>query len=153
MRPNASIPCFALLLFLLAGSAVRAQGADDKFMLCPFLGFDRCVPLTDHAMHERDLSDDDRQMIGTLQRLAASPDDALLDSIAVSFAPPRQPYASTSVVAVWYADRRDDSEQPRRFGCGLYLLLCHNGELIQINYGLQDKFKLIWNNPPAPQSK
>jgi hypothetical protein len=147
-----SLPRFALLLVLFAGSAVRAEGADDRFMLCPFLGFDRCAPLTDGAMQERGLSDDDREMIGKLQRLAASPDQALLESIATSFAPPRQPYASTVLVAVWYPDQRDDDEPPQCFACGLHLLL-HNGELIQINYGLHDKFMLIWNNPPAPQSK
>jgi hypothetical protein len=133
-----------LLTVWLLGLSQASAHADDKFLLCPFLGFGHCVPLTDTAMQDRAMSTEDRQMIAKLQRLSRTPDRALLEDIAQSFDAPQQPYASRGMSALWFPDRQDDC-----FACGLHLLL-HKGNLVQINWGMKGKFMLIWNDPPAP---
>lgn len=106
------------------------------------------MPLTGAAVKDRGLSDEEKQMIEKLKRLTSELDKAVLESVAKSFAAPQRPYAPADFVPIWYPDRRDDGEQPKCFACGLHLLL-HNEDLIQINYGMKDKFMLIWNNPPT----
>jgi len=141
-------------IVLLAGlCGVCAQSADDKFMICPFLEFGNCLPLTDAAVQDRSPSREEKQIIEKLRRLASAPDNALLEDIAKSFGDPQRPYAPAGFVSLWYPDLQDDRAQPKCFACGLHLVL-HNDELIQINYGMKGKFMLIWNNPPAaPQPK
>jgi hypothetical protein len=137
-----------ILLFALATSrATTAQNAFHDFMICPFLAFNRCAPLSDAALQDRGVSDEERRIIETLKQIASAPDDALFKQIAPLFGAPQQPYAPADFVAVWFPSRGDDGDQPKCPGCGLRLLL-YKDALIQINYGVQGKFTFIWNNPP-----
>ena len=144
---------FALLLglCLLGFSATSAQ-AFEKYLLCPFLDFTTCTPLSDAAVEKYGLSADEKELLAKMRRLTETPDQALLDEIAASFAPPRTMFASSNMLKLWFPDRRDDSAEPKCLACGLNFFVLDDN-LVQLTWGMQGRFMLIYNNPPAASPK
>ena len=125
-----------------ARPSVGARASGRRLHVLPFLDFGNCAPLTDAAVQQRGLSEQEKQTLEKLKRMTSAPDLALIQDIAKSFAAPKRPYARPDFVPIWFPDRQDDSAQPQCFACGLHLLLFKD-DLIQINWGVKDKFMLI----------
>src|SRR5262249_8844539 len=139
---------FALLLGLcLLGISAQSAQAFEKYLLCPFLDFTTCTPLTDAAVEKYGLSAEEKDLLAKLRRITEAPDQALLDEITASFAPPRTMFASGEMLKLWFPDQRDDSTAPKCIACGLNLLLL-NDDLIQLTWGMQGRFMLVFNDPP-----
>ena len=125
-----------LALFLLGAPAASAQGFDGKVVICSF-NFQSCAPLTDATVQARGLSADEKGMIEKLRQLTATPSKVLLKDIAASFGPLRRPGPPD----FWFPEARD--EGAKCFDCGLHLIVLDN-RLVQINWGVQGRFRLIF---------
>jgi hypothetical protein len=131
----------ALLALFLAGlPAASAQSPDGWFSICAF-DFQSCVPLTDAAVAARGLSAEEKGMLEKLRQLTVAPSDALIEDIAASFGPPHRMIAPD----LWFPDQRD--EAAKCIACGLHLIVLDD-RLVQINWGVSGRFRLIFNNPP-----
>jgi len=144
---------FALLLGLcLLGFSAGSAQAFEKYLLCPFLDFTTCTPLTDAAVEKYGLSADEKELLAKLRKLTEAPDQSLLEDIAASFAPPRTMFASSDKLKLWFPDRRDDSMAPKCIACGLDLFLVDDN-LVQLTWGMQGRFMLLFSDPLAPKPK
>ena len=144
---------FALLLGLcLLGLSAQSAQAFEKYLLCPFLDFTTCTPLSDAAVEKYGLSADEKELLAKMRRLTETPDQALLDEITASFAPPRTMFANSNMLKLWFPDRRDDSVAPTCIACGLSLFLVDDN-LAQLTWGMHGRFMLLFNDPPAPKPK
>jgi hypothetical protein len=68
--------------------------------------------------------------------------------LALVFADPQRVVDTPKVVDLWYPDRHL-IPPTACFACGLHLRF-FNGELGQVNYGVQGKFMVLWIRVLAP---
>jgi hypothetical protein len=122
-----------------AQGSAGAPGAVANFSICAF-NFEGCVPLTDAAAQARGVSADETAMIDRLRRLAADLNDDVIDEIRAAFGPPRRPGPPD----LWFPDLRD--EHAACIDCGLHLIVL-NERLVQINWGVQGRFRVIYIAP------
>ena len=136
----------ATLCLVLLGGAAACRAAEhagaDGFSICRF-DFQQCEPVTDAAMQSRHLSAAKIAIVGKLRHLAVAPDKAALDALAPAFAPPQRPVDTEKIVDLWYPDPHV-VPPARCFVCGIHLRY-FGKELAQVNYGVSEKFLLLWN--------